>query len=161
MLHIQDAKYMKVGLKDKISQYVDFKYGYGNEVTLGFKMQNDASDNFSTREEYEEQMRKYDEMYKTLSEIMERADKRIEEERRNGTIQTSAEDDVLKLLSGHKLKIYKYVIKNECITTRIAMGVLGLKERRSRKILAEMCEEGYLRRIGATSNLKYVRNNCK
>ena len=43
MLHIQDAKYMKVGLKDKISQYVDFTYGYGNEATLGFKMQNDTS----------------------------------------------------------------------------------------------------------------------
>ena len=136
-----------------------------------------VSDDVSTREEYEELMRKYDEIYKTLSEIMERVDKRIEEERQNGMIQASAEDgkndqkeeeisektmlksaedEVLKLLSGQKLKIYKYVIKNEYITTKLAMGVLGLKERRSRKILAEMCEEGYLRRIGATSNLKYV-----
>ncbi|MBQ8188308.1 MAG: hypothetical protein IJZ44_00845 [Lachnospiraceae bacterium] len=38
MFRIQDAKYMKVGLKDKISQYVDFSYGYGNEATLGFKI---------------------------------------------------------------------------------------------------------------------------
>lgn len=37
LLRIQDAKYMKVGLKDKISQYVDFSYGYGNIATLGFK----------------------------------------------------------------------------------------------------------------------------
>lgn len=37
MLRIQDAKYMKVGLKEKISQYVDFTYGYGNIATLGFK----------------------------------------------------------------------------------------------------------------------------
>ena len=37
MLRIQDAKYMKVGLKDKISQYVDFTYGYGSMATLGFK----------------------------------------------------------------------------------------------------------------------------
>ena len=37
MLRIQDAKYMKVGLKDKISQYVDFTYGYGNVATLGFR----------------------------------------------------------------------------------------------------------------------------
>lgn len=37
MLRIQDAKYMKVGLKDRISQYVDFTYGYGNMATLGFK----------------------------------------------------------------------------------------------------------------------------
>ena len=43
MLRIQDAKYMKVGLKDKISQYVDFTYGYGNEATLGFKQQRDTS----------------------------------------------------------------------------------------------------------------------
>jgi len=37
MLRIQEAKYMKVGLKEKISQYVDFTYGYGSEATLGFK----------------------------------------------------------------------------------------------------------------------------
>ena len=37
MLRIQDAKYMNVGLKDKISQYVDFTYGYGSMATLGFK----------------------------------------------------------------------------------------------------------------------------
>lgn len=43
MLRIQDAKYMKVGLKDKISQYVDFTYGCGSEVTLGFKKQRDTS----------------------------------------------------------------------------------------------------------------------
>ena len=34
---------MKVGLKDKISQYVDFTYGYGSEATLGFKRQKDSS----------------------------------------------------------------------------------------------------------------------
>ena len=50
------------------------------------------SDNFSTREEYENQMRKYEEIYIMLSEIMESVDKRIEEERRNGIIQVSAED---------------------------------------------------------------------
>lgn len=43
ILHIQDAKYMKVGLKDKISQYVDFTYGYGSEATLGFRARKDAS----------------------------------------------------------------------------------------------------------------------
>ncbi len=37
MLRIQDAKYMKVGLKDKISQFVDFTYAYGNMATLGFQ----------------------------------------------------------------------------------------------------------------------------
>lgn len=43
VLRIQDAKYMKVGLKDKISQYVDFSYGYGNMATLGFKEYNETS----------------------------------------------------------------------------------------------------------------------
>lgn len=43
MLQIQDAKYMKVGLKDKISQYVDFSYGYGNMATLGFKRWKETS----------------------------------------------------------------------------------------------------------------------
>ena len=37
MLRIQDAQYMKVGVKDKISQHVDFSYGYGNNAILGFK----------------------------------------------------------------------------------------------------------------------------
>lgn len=43
MLRIQDAKYMKVGLKDKISRYVDFSYAYGNMATLGFKAIRDTS----------------------------------------------------------------------------------------------------------------------
>lgn len=43
MLRIQDAKYMKVGLKDKMSQYVDFTYGYGNMAILGFKETRDTS----------------------------------------------------------------------------------------------------------------------
>lgn len=43
MFCIQDAKYMKVGLKDKISQYVDFTYGYGNVAILGFKEQQGTS----------------------------------------------------------------------------------------------------------------------
>lgn len=43
MLRIQEAKYMKVGLKDRISQYVDFTYGYGIDATLGFKQQCNTS----------------------------------------------------------------------------------------------------------------------
>ena len=34
---------MKVGLKDKILQYVDFTYGYGSDATLGFRAQKDIS----------------------------------------------------------------------------------------------------------------------
>ncbi len=43
ILRIQEANYMKVGLKDKISKYVDFTYGYGSIATLGFKEWNDTS----------------------------------------------------------------------------------------------------------------------
>ena len=37
LLRIQDAKYMNIGKKDKINQYVDFSYAYGKEAILGFK----------------------------------------------------------------------------------------------------------------------------
>ena len=43
ILRIRDAKYMKVGMKDKISQYVDFSYGYGSDATLGFRIIRDTS----------------------------------------------------------------------------------------------------------------------
>lgn len=43
MLRIQDAKYMKIGKKDKISEYVDFTYAYGSVATLGFKRINNTS----------------------------------------------------------------------------------------------------------------------
>ncbi len=36
MLHLEDAKYLKVGMKNLITQEVDFDYAYGNEATLGF-----------------------------------------------------------------------------------------------------------------------------
>lgn len=37
MFHLEDAKYMKIGLKDKISLYVDFTYAYGSDAILGFQ----------------------------------------------------------------------------------------------------------------------------
>ena len=37
ILNIYNAKYLKIGMKDKISQYVDFSYAYGADVTLGFQ----------------------------------------------------------------------------------------------------------------------------
>lgn len=43
MLQIQNAKYMKIGLKDKICQHVDFSYGYGNMAVLGFRKLGDTS----------------------------------------------------------------------------------------------------------------------
>ncbi len=43
ILRLEDAKYMKVGFKNKISQHVDFSFGYGNMATLGFKVVGDAA----------------------------------------------------------------------------------------------------------------------
>lgn len=43
ILRIQDAKYMQVGLKDLITQHVDFTYAYGCEATLGFHKENATS----------------------------------------------------------------------------------------------------------------------
>lgn len=37
ILRIEDAKYMNIGSKDKINQFVDFSYAYGSTATLGFK----------------------------------------------------------------------------------------------------------------------------
>lgn len=37
LLCIKNARYMKIGLKDKIFQYVDFTYAYGGEAILGFQ----------------------------------------------------------------------------------------------------------------------------
>ncbi len=37
ILQIHNAKYLKIGMKDKVSQYVDFSYAYGADVTLGFQ----------------------------------------------------------------------------------------------------------------------------
>ena len=42
------------------------------------------------------------------------------------------------------------------ITTKEAKVLLGLQDRRARKILADMCDAGVLMKVGATSNLKYV-----
>lgn len=36
ILQIHNAKYLKIGDKDKISQYVDFSYVYGSDAVLGF-----------------------------------------------------------------------------------------------------------------------------
>lgn len=43
MLRFANAKYMKVGNKDNISQFVDFTYAYGNMATLGFCVDNISS----------------------------------------------------------------------------------------------------------------------
>ena len=37
LFRICNAKYMKIGLKDKISQFVDFTYAYGSDAIIGFQ----------------------------------------------------------------------------------------------------------------------------
>ena len=41
LLRIQDARYMNIGKNEKIRQYVDFSYAYGNEAVLGFEHKTD------------------------------------------------------------------------------------------------------------------------
>ena len=46
-------------------------------------------------------------------------------------------------------QIYKYVSENDGITTAQAMKLLGIKQRRTREILAKMVDNGWLRKEGA------------
>lgn len=62
------------------------------------------------------------------------------------------------MLEGQQLAIYEYVVINKAITTAIACELLGVKERRARSVLADMCKMGYLKKQGATNNLKYILN---
>lgn len=64
----------------------------------------------------------------------------------------------IKTLEGQQLVIYEYVIVNKAITTMKACELLEVKERRARSILASMCKNGYLKKQGATSSLKYILN---
>ena len=68
----------------------------------------------------------------------------------------SAEDIKIVELEGQKLQIYNYVLDNKAVTTREVKELLGVKDRRARKILSDMCNAGVLVKVGATSNLKYV-----
>lgn len=71
-------------------------------------------------------------------------------------VPKSAEDIKIVKLEGQQLQVYNYVQDNKTITTRETKGLLGVKERRAREILADMCRAGILMKVGATSNLKYV-----
>ena len=71
-------------------------------------------------------------------------------------VPQSAGDTKLENLSGQQLQVYNYVLANETITSKEAKVLLGLQDRRARKILADMCNAGVLMKVGATSNLKYI-----
>ena len=55
-------------------------------------------------------------------------------------------------------QIYKYVSENVGITTTQAMKLLGIKQRRTREILAKMVENGWLKKEGASRSTIYVKN---
>ena len=55
-------------------------------------------------------------------------------------------------------RIYKFVIENSFITTAQAMGLLGIKQRRAREILAKMVEKKWLKKEGAYRSTTYVIN---
>ena len=55
-------------------------------------------------------------------------------------------------------QIYKYVTENVGITTAQAMKLLGIKQRRTREILAKMVDNGWLRKEGASRSTIYVKN---
>lgn len=76
-------------------------------------------------------------------------------------VPKSAEEVKLAKLDEQQLQVYNYVLANEAITTKEAKLLLGLQDRRARKILADMCATGVLMKVGATSNLKYVLQEGK
>ena len=60
--------------------------------------------------------------------------------------------------SEQEQQIYKYVSENVGITTAQAMKLLGIKQRRTREILAKMVDNGWLRKEGASRSTIYVKN---
>lgn len=79
-----------------------------------------------------------------------------------GEVPKSAEDIKIEKLDAQQSQVYTYVLANKTITTREAKALLGVRDRRARKILSDMCEACVLEKVGATSNLKYIlkkRNN--
>ncbi len=55
-------------------------------------------------------------------------------------------------------QIFKYVLKNNSITTAKAAELLGVKQRRARAVLMNMVESAYLRKEGAARSTIYVKN---
>jgi len=55
-------------------------------------------------------------------------------------------------------QIYEYVLKNGSITTAETEKLLGVKQRRARKVLINMVDGAYLRKEGAARSTIYVKN---
>ena len=88
----------------------------------------------------------------------------------DGTVDLNASNTAVKLplnrreiadkvpANEQEQQIYKYVLENAGITTAQAMKLLGIKQRRTREILAKMVEKGWLRKEGASRSTIYVKN---
>lgn len=73
-------------------------------------------------------------------------------------VPKNAEDEITVSLEGQQLQVYNYIIDKKAVTTADVQQLLGLKDRRARQILSDMCRKGYIKKNGATSNLRYVLN---
>ncbi len=62
------------------------------------------------------------------------------------------------LANGQEQQIYKYILKNESITSIKVMELLDVKQRRAREILSKMIECGWLVKEGASKRTIYVKN---
>ena len=76
-----------------------------------------------------------------------------------GKLPESRRETAEKLpANGQEQQIYKYILKNESITTAKVMELLGVKQRRAREILSKMIECGWLTKEGASKRTIYVKN---
>ena len=55
-------------------------------------------------------------------------------------------------------QVYEYILKNGSITTAETEKLLGVKQRRARKVLMNMVDGAYLRKEGAARSTIYVKN---
>ena len=76
----------------------------------------------------------------------------------NTTSNTNHSNFFIKKEITHKQKqaIFEYVNTNTFITTQIVCSLLGIKERRARNLLSDLCQKGTLRRIGSNKNSRYI-----
>jgi len=65
-------------------------------------------------------------------------------------------EDIPKMLTHQQKTAYIAITENGEITTKTLSEILDVSDRRARKILSDMIGLGIVRRIGATTNSKYV-----
>lgn len=84
----------------------------------------------------------------------------VETKAHNDFINVNKMPDTMAKLPDNEQEqqIFKYVLKNNSITTAKAAELLGVKQRRARSVLMNMVESAYLRKEGAARSTIYVRN---